>query len=171
MLNAQDLDPQWSGSAFSPDGRSLAYTVNAAPSQRPTWGYDTATIQTMARVFVATGAGAPREIVGTPELLYSLVATDVWAPDSGGILLLATARDSYGLARYDLTSGGITRLPGRIQNSFIPTFAWLPDGRIVYTTIPDDVPQLRHNAQVLKDLHARWDATWSGHSASVTVHS
>jgi dipeptidyl aminopeptidase/acylaminoacyl peptidase len=171
MLNAEDLDPNWSGSAFSPDGRSLAYTINAVPSQRPTWSYPTAGMQTMARVFVTSGTGAPHEIVGTPELFYSLMGSDAWAPDSSDILLIAAARDAYGLARYDLANGEVTRLPGRIHNTFIPTFAWLPDGRIVYATIPDGAPQGRQDAQVLKDLQAHWDATWSGRSASVTVNS
>lgn len=171
MLNAEDFDSGYSGSGFSPDGKAVAYTVNAAPTKRPTWGYQTAGLQTMTRVFVAANGGSPREITGTPDLIYSLVATDAWSPDSSTVLLVATSRDTYGIAAYEVASGKTTPLPGRVWNSFIPIFGWAPDGRIAYTTIADGVPQRRHDAQVLTDLHARWDATWSGRSAQVTVHS
>src|SRR5689334_22570333 len=140
MLTAEDLDAQWSGSAFSPDGNALAYTINAANSSRPTWGYDTAALQTMTRVFVSLGGGAPHEIVGTSSVLYSLAPVDPWTPDGKGLLLIATQRDSYGLAHYDLASGTITPLPGRIFNSFVPISAWAPDGRFVYTTVRDSQP-------------------------------
>jgi dipeptidyl aminopeptidase/acylaminoacyl peptidase len=171
MLNAEDLDAQWSGSAFSPDGSALAYTVNAANSSRPTWGYDTAALQTMTHVFVSLGGGAPHEIEGTSSVLYSLAPVDPWTPDGKGLLLIATQRDSYGFAHYDLASGKITPLPGRIYNSFVPISAWAPDGRFVYTTIRDSQPQARADGQVLEDLRSRWNRTWSGGTAAVTVHS
>jgi dipeptidyl aminopeptidase/acylaminoacyl peptidase len=171
MLNAEHLDSFSSGSAFSPDGKGLAYTVNAAASQRPTWGYETASLQTMTRVFVTANGGSPREIEGVADLIYSLVAVNAWSPDSGGLLLVATERDGYGLAHYDVASAKVTPLPGRISNSFIPTFAWGPDGRIAYQTIAAGALQRRANGAMLKGIHERWSATWTGESAEVTVHS
>lgn len=170
ILNAEDLDPSYSGSAFSPDGKALAYTVNAAPTKRPTWGYQTAGLQTMTRVFVMTN-GDPREVEGTPDLVYSLAAVDAWSPDSSGLLLIGTKRDAYGLARYDVASGKVTPLPGRIYNSFVPVFSWAPDGRIVYQTIDADAPQRRADGSMLNDITKRWNSTWTGKSAEVTVHS
>lgn len=171
LLNGESLDSSWSGSAFSPDGRLLAYTVDAAPARRPTWGYETASLQTKARVFVAAGGAAPREIRSTPTEFYSLAPVDAWSPDGRSLLLVATARERYGLARYEPGRGDITPIPGRIANSFIPTFAWLPDGRLAYATIPDDVRQSRAGTQTLNELAARWGSTWSGTAAAVTVHS
>lgn len=171
MLNAEDLDANWSGSAFSPDGKTLVYTVNAAATKRPTWGYQIASMLTMSRVFVTANGSAPREILGNDDVLYSLIAVDPWAPDGSGFLLLATQRESYGIAKYDLASGKITPLPGRIWSSFIPTFAWAPDGRVLYHTIPDEMPQRYADGQMLRDIQTRWGATWVGKSASVTIHS
>lgn len=171
LLNGESLDSSWSGSAFSPDGRSLAYTVNTAASRRPTWGYEAASLQTMARVFVTTGGSEPREIRGTSTEFYSLAPVDAWSPDGKSLLLIATARERYGLARYEPDGGGIARIPGRIANSFIPTFAWLPDGRIAYATIPDDERQSRAGAQTLNGIASRWGSTWNAEPAAVTVHS
>lgn len=171
LLNGESLDSSWSGSAFSPDGRSLAYTVDTAPSRRPTWGYEAAGLQTMARVFVAAGGGEPREIRGSSTEFYSLAPVDVWAPDGKSLLLIATARENYGLARYEPGSGSVMRIPGRIANSFVPTFAWLPDGRVAYAAIPDEARQKRAGMQMLNEIAARWESTWGTDAAAVTVHS
>lgn len=171
LLNAEDLDPYACGTWFSPDGHALVYTLTASPTKRPTWGYVTAGLQTFSRVFVTVDGGTPHEIVGDSEVLYGVSPADPWAPDGSGVLLLASRKNGFGLAKYDLASGKVTALPGLADNAFVPMFAWTPDGRIAYASAAAAGRQRRADAQALRDMNAKWNENWDGRSAPVTVHS
>src|SRR5699024_6718220 len=86
------------------------------------------------------------------------------------LLLVATTREGYGLAIYDLASGKIMRLPGHIKN-FFPLFDWTRDGRLVYYAISADVRQRGADNQVLANVKSRWTAAWNGDKPQVTVSS
>lgn len=168
MLNAEDIGRSV---LFSPDGQAFAYVRNVPIAQQGTWGYDDAEL-VRSRVFVmARNSSKPVEIPNAPDVHYTLALTErVWSPDGRELLLIATTRQGYGLAVYDVASGKITALPGYLDN-FFPTFDWMSDGRIVYFALPEGVHQRGGNNQVLDNVSTRWHAAWNGDTPQVTVSS
>jgi dipeptidyl aminopeptidase/acylaminoacyl peptidase len=156
--------------AFSPDGRQIVFTREIPLDERVTTGLDEASIAGK-RVFVAARAGGPaKEIVGDAGVRYQPAFPNTWAPDSRGLLMLATSEGAYGLAYWDATSGKVTALPGRADSRYA-TFAWA-GSRVVYPVLSDAAVQLDANRQMLDGLNGKWRAAWSGgKEAQVTVSS
>lgn len=167
MLNAEDIGRT---ALFSPDGQMFAFVRNIPIARQSTWGYDDGEL-VRSRVFVMKrGDFVAKEIANTPDVHYSLAPDRAWSPDGRELLLIAATREGYGLAVYDISSGKVVTLPGRIDN-FFPTFDWTRDGRIVYFALPKGVPQRGNNNQVLENVTTRWRGAWDGEVPQVTVSS
>lgn len=167
MLNADNIG----GTAwFSPDGRAFAFVREIPIARQSTWGYDYAEL-VRSRVFVMQrDASVAKEIVNTQDVHYSLAPDHAWSPDGRELLLIATTREGYGLAVYDVATGKVAALPGYID-SFFPTFDWTDDGRIVYFAQEASAYQRGNNNQVLENVNARWRGAWNGDAPQVTVSS
>lgn len=167
MLNAEDIGRT---ALFSPDGGTFAFVRGIPIARHGTWGIDYGDL-VRSRVFVMKrGASAATEIANTSDVRYSLAPDRAWSPDGRQLLLLATTREGYGLAVYDLDSDTVAALPGHIDN-FFPVFDWTGDGRIVYFALPKGVQQRGNNGLVLENVRARWREAWDGNAPQVTVSS
>ncbi len=100
--------------AFSPDGRSLAFSrVDAAG---------------MSRLYiVATGGGEPRPLTPAQEAISGVD----WTADGRAIIFAATSNGSCTLARLALRSGTLTRLITRGAEARCPSLS-AASGRLVY---------------------------------------
>lgn len=164
MLNSENI-----GSAeFSPDGKWLEITRTMAPASHPSWGYRDGS-RVRSRVFVMGGNGdGMHEIANTADVRYAPVVTHPWSPDGSALALLASRRDGYAFAYYDLASKHITQLAGR---PLYITMAWLPGGRIVYPSLADSDPQADPSSTLLDNITRHWQAAWATDVPQVTVSS
>src|SRR5690625_2917961 len=128
LLNAESI-PE---AQFAPgDSGAFAFVHGIPVADQNTWGYQYSPL-VRSRVFVVTHSGAePKEIPNSSSVHYTLIRSGrSWSPDGHKLLLVATTREGYGRAVYDLARRKIMRLPGHIKN-FLPLFDWTRDGRLV----------------------------------------
>jgi dipeptidyl aminopeptidase/acylaminoacyl peptidase len=167
MLNAEGTGRK---AMFSPDNQTFAFVRSIPIARQGTWGYDDDEL-VRSRVFVRKrGASTATEIPNTPDIHYSLAPDRTWSPDGRQLLLIATTREGYGLAVYDVKSDKVVVLPGHIDN-FFPTFDWTGDGRIIYFALPKGVHQRGNNNLMLENVNAHWREAWNGDAPQVTVSS
>lgn len=133
------------GPAWSPDGQLIAFDACDAPPrdkkaayrvQRPIWRFEGLGLieDALSEIFVVSAAG------GTPQRLThddGVVTFLTWSPDGSQLLYGVFARpdsDRYEIKLVDYPSGRTRLVASERCLVYPPIGAWLPDGRVIYTS-------------------------------------